>query len=127
MHRLAFCFLLACGPSIPKEQLLDDLARAVEAPVADAEGSAQHSRVVQAAVDGDALLGLRRAEVEAEIGRGDECSRHARCDELGFESDDWFYHVGAMGGGYGGQVPLLIVGFDRAGTVIKVWNLRTHE
>jgi hypothetical protein len=122
-----FGFVLACGPSIPREQLLDDLARAVAAPVSDADQSAQHSRTVQAAVDGDALLGLRRFEVEEKLGRGDDCSRHPRCGELGFSSDDWLYHVGAMGDGYGGPVPMLIVGFDREGVASRVWNLRTHE
>ena len=119
--------LVACGPSIPREQLLTDLAQAVAEPVSDAEASARHSRIVQAAVDGDALRGLRRFEVEEKLGRGDVCSRHPRCGELGYEADDWLYHVGAMGDGYGGPVPLLIVGFNREGVVTSVWNLRTHE
>lgn len=120
-------FVIACGPSVPREQLLDDLVSAVSAPVSDADASARHSRIVQAAVDGDALLGMRRFEVEEKLGRGEVCSRHPRCGELGFSSDDWFYHVGAMGEGYGGPVPQLIVGFDREGTADRVWNLRTHD
>lgn len=118
---------VACGPSIPRAQLLSELADAAAASVSDAEASARHSRIVQAAVDGDALLGLRRFEVEQTLGRGDVCSRHPRCGRLGFETDDWLYHVGAMGEGYGGPVPLLIVGFDRHGVATRVWNLRTHE
>ncbi|MBX3248395.1 MAG: hypothetical protein KF901_14545 [Myxococcales bacterium] len=127
-HHLATLLLLvlACGPTIPREQLLDDLAAAVSRPVSTSDQSAEHSRVVEAAVEGDALQRMRRHDVQAKLGRGSDCSRHPRCVELGFAASDWVYHVGAMGEGYGGPVPLLIVGFDREGNVDRVWNLRTH-
>ncbi|MEM9075198.1 MAG: hypothetical protein AAGE52_42260 [Myxococcota bacterium] len=127
MTRFALLVLLvACGPTIPRETLVTNLRSAMEAPVNTQEEAAQHSRVVQDAVDGDALQGLRRFEVEEKLGRGDACSRHPRCGELGFDSDDWFYNVGALGEGFPGPVPSLIVGFDRRGVVVRVWNLQLH-
>lgn len=119
----------ACGgaPSVPPETLVANLGRAMDAPVASAEESAANSRLVEDTVDADALAGMRRFEVEEKLGRGDPCSRHPRCGQLGFESDDLFYAVGGLGEGFGGPVPLLIVGFDREGRVVRVWNLRTHE
>lgn len=119
--------LLACGPSIPPDQLLGSLRSAIAEPVDTPEQAAERSRVVQDAVDGDALHGLQRHEVEEKIGRGDPCSRHPRCGELGFDADDWFYNVGALGEGFAGPVPVLIVGFDHHGTVVRAWNLRLHE
>ena len=125
---LALPLLVACGggPQVPPDQLLAELARARETPVSSGEESATHSRLVQDVVDADALQDLRRFEVEEKIGRGEPCSRHPRCGQLGFQADDWFYPIGAMGEGYGGPVPLLIVGFDRHGAVDRVWTLRTH-
>lgn len=94
--------------------------------VGSPDDAAANSRSVQAAVDGDALMRLHRHEVEERLGRGEPCSRHPRCGENGFSSDDWFYPVGAQAEGYAGAVPLLIVGFDREGVVTRVWNLRMH-
>lgn len=122
-------FVGACAsaPTTPPETLLANLHRAMEAPVSTREGSIENSHLVQDTVDADALQGMRRFEVEETIGRGDPCSRHPRCAEIGFEDDDWFYTVGGLGAGFGGPVPLLIVGFDREGRVTRVWNLRTHD
>ncbi len=125
---LLIALVVACGgPSIPRERLLANLRDALDEPVEDAEAADRHSRAVQQVVDADALQGLRRFEVQERLGRGDPCSRHPRCAELGFEPDDWFYGVGALGGGYPGPVPSLIVGFDHHGVVVRVWNLRLHE
>lgn len=117
---------LACGPSIPPAQTLASLAAVMEEPVDDADESARFSQKVQQVVESDALMNMSRPEVEAAIGRGDPCSRHPRCMDNEFDGDDWFYDVGALGQGYPGPVPILIVGFDREGKVVKVWNLRTH-
>ena len=95
-------------------------------PVDDADESARFSQRVQEVVESDALQNMSRPEVQELLGRGDPCSRHPRCMDNGFENDDWFYDVGALGEGYPGPVPLLIVGFDREGKVVRVWNLRTH-
>ncbi len=118
--------VLACGPSIPPAQTLASLAEVMNEPVDDADESARNSQRVQAVVENDSLMNLSRPEVEELIGRGDPCSRHPRCMENEFDGDDWFYDVGALGEGYPGPVPILIVGFDREGKVVKVWNLRTH-
>jgi hypothetical protein len=119
--------IAACGgPSLPREEHWSRLGAAINASVASPAQSAEHSRVVQAVVDDGALDDLSRAEVEAHIGRGDDCSRHPRCAELGFEPDDWYYAVGRLGDGASGNLPALIVGFDRTGRVAQVWNLRTH-
>ncbi len=117
---------LACGPSIPPAQTLTSLAEVMNEPVDDADESARFSQRVQTVVENDSLQNMSRQEVEDAIGRGDPCSRHPRCMENGFDGDDWFYDVGALGQGYPGPVPILIVGFDREGKVVKVWNLRTH-
>ncbi len=128
MRLLSLLILVAaCGPTVPPDQLLNSLRDVMESPVNNGDEAAHTSQVVQDAVDGDALHGLRRHEVEERIGRGDPCSRHPRCGELGFDSDDWFYNVGALGEGFAGPVPVLIVGFDHHGTVVRAWNLRLHE
>jgi hypothetical protein len=119
-------FLSACGPSIPPAQTLQRLSAVMNEPVDDADESAQVSQQVQQTVESDALMDMTRLEVEEAIGRGDPCSRHPRCMDNGFDGDDWFYDVGALGEGYPGPVPILIVGFDREGKVVRVWNLRTH-
>ncbi|MAQ14839.1 MAG: hypothetical protein CMN30_08590 [Sandaracinus sp.] len=124
---LALVFgLVACGPSIPPEQTLRNLQEVMNEPVDDADESARFSQRVQEVVESDALQNMSRPEVQELLGRGDPCSRHPRCMDNGFENDDWFYDVGALGEGYPGPVPLLIVGFDREGKVVRVWNLRTH-
>jgi len=123
---LATGFAAACGPSIPPAQTLQSLSAVMNEPVDDAAESARLSQRVQRAVESDALMDMSRLEVEEAIGRGDPCSRHPRCMENGFDGDDWFYDVGALGEGYPGPVPILIVGFDREGKVVRVWHLRTH-
>lgn len=123
---LAACLATACGPSIPPAQTLQSLSAVMNEPVDDADESAEVSQTVQQAVESDALMDMTRLEVEEVIGRGDPCSRHPRCMEDDFDGDDWFYDVGALGEGYPGPVPILIVGFDREGKVVRVWNLRTH-
>jgi len=128
MRWLLLAALVAGGPTVPREQLLGSLREAMETPVSSAEDAAHHSRVTMDAVEGDALYGMRRHEVQDVLGRGDPCSRHPQCAEHGFEGDDWFYLVGQMGeSGYGGPVPVLIVGFDHHGQATRVWYQRTHE
>lgn len=118
--------LPACGGGVPREQLLGNLRQAIDGDVADEQASAAHSRSVQAALDEGAVNGLRRDEVEELLGRGEPCSRHPRCAEHGFNDNDWFYEVGRPAAGYGRALPLMILGFDRAGRVSRSYNLRTH-
>jgi len=117
---------LACGASVPRDQLISNLHQAMQEDVPDAAASANHSRVVEAALDENALDGLSRDEVEERIGRGEPCSRHPRCGEHDFRDNDWFYEVGHSSEGFGSALPLLILGFDRAGRVDRTWSLRIN-
>jgi hypothetical protein len=122
------CAVAGCGgPSIDGGQALRDLAAAMERPVSSPDETAEHSRIVERALDSEVLMDKTRQEVLDAIGRGDDCSRHPKCAENGFAVDDWFYTVGTMGEGRAGVLPILIVGFDRTGRVTRVWNMRTHD
>jgi hypothetical protein len=117
----------ACGgPAIPREQAFPRLKAAIEGAVSTPEQSQENSRLVETIIEDDHLMGMFRHEVEEAIGQGEPCSRHPRCAENDFSGDDWFYTVGTMGEGATGALPILIVGFDTSGRVVKVWNLRTH-
>ena len=120
------CVAACGGASRGGTDLLPQLRSAMGQPVDSLEQSKAHSRLVEDALEGNALSGMDRAEVQAAIGRGDECSRHPRCAEQGFQNDDWYYDVGTLGAG-GAQLPVLIVGFDHTGHVTRTWNLRTDE
>lgn len=125
---LALSLLAGCGgASVDREAHLRRLSDAIQAPVSSPDEAAENSRLVQQVVEEGLLEEMTRDEVSAAIGRGDDCSRHPRCAENGFEDDDWFYTVGTMGDGSAGVVPILIVGFDRFGKVTRTWNLRVHE
>ncbi|MFW5875818.1 MAG: hypothetical protein ACOCXM_03715 [Myxococcota bacterium] len=106
-----------------RDNLLSDLKGAMARPVDGKERSRAHSSLVEDVVETDLLQGMSRGQVAEAIGRGEPCSRHPRCDELGFEGNDWFYHVGPS---RGARSPILIVGFDRTGHVVRTWNLKTH-
>ncbi|MFW6049639.1 MAG: hypothetical protein ACODAU_00615 [Myxococcota bacterium] len=106
-----------------RDNLLSNLRGAMNRPVDTEERSRGHSRLVEDVVQSGVLQNMTRGEVAEAIGRGDPCSRHPKCAELGFEGDDWFYQVGAMGGV---QAPILIVGFDHTGQVVRTWNLETQ-
>ena len=113
------------GPQRPAGETLSELATAIRTPVMDAQQSDDNSRFVERLVEDGTLQGMRRFEVEEAIGRGEPCSRHARCAEQGFAGNDLFYMVGASGT-FSGALPQLIIGFGREGRVNSVWNLRTH-
>ncbi|MEM9192718.1 MAG: hypothetical protein AAGF12_26325 [Myxococcota bacterium] len=123
---LIVCLFACGGPQVDRGVQLQELRQAIERPVSSPEESGENSRVVEASLEAEVLMEMTRLEVEEAIGRGDPCSRHPRCAEQEFESDDWFYTVGQMGEGRTGALPILIVGFDRTGRVTRVWNLRTH-
>ncbi len=122
---LGSLFSLGCGASARDLAKLTELKAAIQEPVNSREEANEYSVLVEDAAD--SLRGLSRNEVAAKIGHGDECATHPRCQELGFNDDDWFYAVGQIGHGYGGPVPILIVGFDRESRAWRTWNLRTHE
>jgi hypothetical protein len=119
--------LSACGAApMSRETALPQLRAAIEKVISSPEESAENSRLVEKILDDTVLHEMFRAELEEAIGRGDPCSRHPRCAEQGFSGDDWFYTVGQMGEGRTGAVPIMIVGFDTSGRVVRTWNLTTH-
>jgi hypothetical protein len=126
--RVGFLLLLSigCGPAIDRGSTLAELRQAIARPVSSSDESAENSLIVEKVVENDVLLEMNRLDVEEAIGQGDPCSRHPRCAELDFQGDDWFYTVGQMGEGRTGALPLLIVGFDTSGRVVRVWHLFTH-
>lgn len=113
--------MLACGPGIDREATLDRLRAALDADVTDDEVLAEHNQLVRTVREGNALSGLRRAEVQAAIGRGQECGIRELCARRGFQPTDWTYEVGQRDGLPWG--PTLIVGFDRQGIVDGVYTL----
>jgi len=119
--------LAACG-AVPmsRDEALPQLRAAIEKNVSTPEESQESSRLLEKILDDNVLNEMFRHELEEAIGRGDPCSRHPRCAEAGFDGDDWFYTVGQMGEGRTGALPILIVGFDTSGRVVKTWNLTTH-
>jgi hypothetical protein len=127
----ALCALVlcsACGAQgANRDELIPRLRDAMLSQVSSQQQNEDNSRLIQEVVESGALEDMTRPEVEQAIGRGDVCSRHERCRENEFDDDDWYYSVGTMGEAYrGGAAPVLIVGFDRSGRVMHVWNLRVH-
>lgn len=111
----------ACGPGIDREATLDRLRSALDADITDEEVLAEHNRIVRTVREGNALSGMRRAEVQAALGRGQECGSRELCARHGFRVTDWTYEVGRRDGLPWG--PTLIVGFDRQGIVDGVYTL----
>lgn len=105
---------------------LTALRAALAEPVTSLEVSQAHSRLAEAALEENAFEGKTRAEVEALLGRGDDCATHPRCAEQGFADDDWHYDVGVPAE-HSAPIPVIILGFDRSGRVSRTWNLRTHD
>jgi len=135
MHRfliavvaLALLLLAACGggTTVNPTESLARLRTAIDSPVSTNEQGQENSRLVEQSLEENVFDDMMRSEVEEAIGRGDPCSRHPRCAENGFEPDDWFYTVGQMGEGSVGALPIMILGFDRTGRVVRSWNLSTH-
>jgi hypothetical protein len=118
-------FVPACGPTIDREATLHDLRNAMEREIPDEETLEAHNRIVINVREGAVLSGMRRSEVEAAIGQGQECANSRLCADHGFRETDWVYDVGRRDGVAWG--PTLIVGFDREGIVDGVYTLtREH-
>ncbi|MFK7990982.1 MAG: hypothetical protein AB8I08_33485 [Sandaracinaceae bacterium] len=116
--------LVGCGPGVDRETTLSALREALHEelpPGGDPQVLENHNQVVEDARDGNIFLEMRRAEVEAAIGRGQECGTRDLCARGGFEADDWVYEVGQRDGVPWG--PTLILGFDRQGIVEHVYSL----
>jgi hypothetical protein len=102
------------------------LADAIREPVASRDQRDQHSRLLIAAIDHDAIVGLNSDEVKAAFGPCEPCSGQALCAEQGFSGDDLYYAVGQPTDDKLKQLPVLIIGFDTRGTVKRVYTLKTH-
>jgi hypothetical protein len=104
----------------------DKLGNAIREPVASREQRDEHSRVLLAAVDHEAVVGLNSDQVRAALGPGEPCSGQSLCAEQGFAGDDLYYAIGQKADDKIKQLPVLIVGFDAHGTVKRVYTLKTH-
>lgn len=123
---LTLLSLTACGGApVDHSSSHRNIAEILATPVNSKDQSAEHSRKIEKALEAQAFHGMSRLQVEQAIGKGDPCSRHPRCEEQGFNPDDWFYDGGTMGEG-SVQLPSFILGFDHQGRVNATWNLRTH-
>lgn len=111
------------GPPVDREGTFRRLreARTAELAPSDAEALEDHNRLVESARDANLLDGMRRHEVEAALGRGDECAARPICAQRGFNETDWVYEIGQRDGVPWG--PTLVVGFDRQGIVERVYTL----
>ncbi len=117
----------ACGgSSINAADTMAQLRTAIDSPVESSEDGQANSRLVETALEENIFDSMLRQEVQDAIGRGDPCSRHPRCAQNGFEDDDWFYTVGQMGESSTGTLPIMILGFDHTGRVVRSWNMSTH-
>ncbi|MCC6877304.1 MAG: hypothetical protein IT378_23565 [Sandaracinaceae bacterium] len=119
---LGFAILVsACGPGIDRTATLERLRAAIEEEIDSAQTLGEHNEIVVTVSRGDVLNGMRQSEVEAAIGRGQECGTRPICSGHGFESGDWLYEVGRQDGLPAG--PSLVVGFDRQGFVTGTYYL----
>jgi hypothetical protein len=120
----------ACAKKPTAQETLPQLKAAIAAPVSSPEQNREHSELARLVSEEGYLEGLTRDEVAAKIGPGDRCSRHPRCGEQGFESDDWYYEVGSADTGpqpiYVRYRPVLIVGFNRFGKVQRTYVLHVQ-
>lgn len=106
-----------------RENLLSSLHAAMHEPVAEPEAARGNSDLVKDVVSSHVLDDMSRDQVADALGAGDPCSRHPRCQEQGFDGDDWYYAVGES---RGPSVPVLIIGFDASGHVARTWYLETR-
>lgn len=127
MNKLAPVVLLAAilpacgGASVDRESTLTRLHAALEEDVAEPTVLEDHNQLVETIRDGNVLDGMRRSEVQAALGRGQECGTNNLCAQHGFRDTDWMYEVGRRDGLPWG--PTIIVGFDRQGIVDGVYTL----
>ncbi len=102
------------------------LGDAIREPVSSREQRDEHSRVLVAAIDHDAIVGLNSDQVKAALGPGEPCSGQSLCAEQGFSGDALYYAIGQKTDDELKQLPVLIVGFDAHGAVKRVYTLKTH-
>lgn len=113
--------LAACGPGVDREGTLTRLRAAIDEDVSEPTVLEDHNQLVENVRDGNVFDGMRRSEVEAALGRGQECGARELCAQHGFRDTDWVYEVGRRDDLPWG--PTIIVGFDRQGIVDNVYTL----
>lgn len=124
LFALAAALAAGCGGApVDREGTFSRLreARSAELAPGDREALEDHNRLVESARDANLLDGMRRHEVEAALGRGDECAARPICAQRGFTATDWVYEIGQRDGVPWG--PTMVVGFDRQGIVERVYTL----
>jgi hypothetical protein len=121
---LSLLWITSCGPGVNRPAVLAELRAAINEEVPDEDVLDAHNALVIRVRENDVLQGMRRAEVEEALGRGQECGSRQLCADQEFRATDWTYEVGRRDGtGWG---PTLIVGFDSAGIVDGVYTLTRH-
>jgi len=105
---------LGCATTSNRSRIAD-LRKALDTPIDSETRRQQHNDIARKVVEEGALEGLRRAEVEAQLGRGTVCGGSGVCTERGYMSNDWFYEVGRYDKRAAGRTPVLLVGFDGQG------------
>ncbi|HEY8431977.1 MAG TPA: hypothetical protein VIL20_26550, partial [Sandaracinaceae bacterium] len=113
--------LAGCGPGVDREGTLSRLRAAIDEDVSSETVLEEHNQLVEQVRDGNVLDGMRRSEVEAALGRGQECGTRPICAQHGFRATDWIYEVGQRDGLPWG--PTIVIGFDRQGIVDNVYTL----
>lgn len=131
IYKIVFVALIVCTAcnttsAASRKEWLRRLSDIIHSRVETREVNQQNSRTVEQALDEEALKNMMRFEVKRALGPGDSCGQHPKCHELGFQSDDLYYTVGEGNEAQIGKRPMIIVGFDHEGNVIRVWNLRIH-
>jgi hypothetical protein len=120
--------LCACGGTLSDAeamQLRQKLRSAMAEDVGTREKRDEQSRLLVDIVAKGALDGLNEPQVREVFGRGKDC-RIPVCQENGFSEKDWYYEVGQATSPDVKQMPLLILGFDPRGRVVKVFAYKTH-
>ena len=133
MRRLsptAFCALVllplvpACGgASVDRDETFTRLRAAMteELPEGDVTTLEDHNQLVEDIRDGNVFDGMRRHEVEAAIGRGEDCGTRPVCSQHDLRPTDWIYEVGRREGVPWG--PTIVIGFGRQGIVNNIYTL----
>ncbi|MCB9593322.1 MAG: hypothetical protein H6719_11380 [Sandaracinaceae bacterium] len=111
------------GASVDRETTISRLREAMTAELAQGDATAleDHNQLVEDVRDGNVFDGMRRAEVETQLGRGEDCGTRPICSEHDFLPTDWIYEVGQREGVPWG--PTMVIGFDRQGFVENVYTL----
>src|SRR5882672_4331219 len=90
----ALSFLGCGGATVERPTTLRELHAAMEEPVSTPGARASHNELVMRVANQGVMEGMTRAEVQAVIGRGADCSSRPLCLEREFEADDWVYEIG---------------------------------